>query len=551
MVKEGPPQITSPMPAQNDQIDIRSLLEKYGSIKNVPRSELDTIGYTKVDDTHVVLKSELAKILEAQDQKNTIAKQKQEKRPFDRITFSVLGNKTGRRLSLKDLIYLEEHIDIYEASLHWSTKDVMEEILGDGHPIVSLIDSLRTFDISEEFKAAEAGSYARSCFLEDLFCTGCQHAGTEMVSDELNKIYRGGKIRETYSEPDNYNVLSSDGSMKLFSLLERARGKLADSDYYKTSFYKLMESRMESSEYNIEAITKQHRWNNSFFDISKGIFTLALNNAGIASLGTALGQTNEPKEALRVALAKTPPSQEGIRLREQMRTASIEEKRELSHLLKINKELREKQNQFAAAIAAYYNMPENVARHVDRNIRTMQNLLTRGKDDKQDPQTILTLDGSPDDTRDANPGRISGDCTEGKPLPFSDPKIPAYNIKVLNQINEHIGNIYLLRTVCNDAEKDVWHLDAIQIPLSIDWGAAVGNLFDIIKGAAKRNGVSAITVNKEVSRISNYDYIGTAVLQYCKKIKAETDYIDTPEVDTEKFSAFQYFHEDGVFVIPV
>gem|GEM_PF-2987111 len=48
-----------------------------------------------------------------------------------------------------------------------------------------------------------------------------------------------------------------------------------------------------------------------------------------------------------------------------------------------------------------------------------------------------------------------------------------------------------------------------------------------------------ITVNTDITHMSNYDYIQDAILSYIEKINLGTKKIKVPEVDEEEYSAFQ------------
>ena len=133
----------------------------------------------------------------------------------------------------------------------------------------------------------------------------------------------------------------------------------------------------------------------------------------------------------------------------------------------------------------YYNAPDLISEIVSRQIKDFQDFLVRGKG--EDEEIKLILDGKPDQKLDENPGAISGDCTEGQPLPFDDPTIPVFNVKVFDSKQRHIGNIYLLNTTEMGAGQNVWHLDAIQIPEGrIEWDDAIPQLIRSLGEEAKK-----------------------------------------------------------------
>ena len=156
---------------------------------------------------------------------------------------------------------------------------------------------------------------------------------------------------------------------------------------------------------------------------------------------------------------------------------------------------------------------------------------------KKDYSEILTLSGVFDKEADADPGKISGDCTQGKPLPFYDPNL--HNVKVYLG-KKHLGNIYLFETTVMQSEEKVWHLDAIQIPYYADWGKSIGNLVESLAGEARKNGIDKITVNKKNHDISNYDYISEAVIKYHENLVGGTmAYVDKDDGILEDYSNLQ------------
>jgi|GEM_PF-2276321 len=124
----------------------------------------------------------------------------------------------------------------------------------------------------------------------------------------------------------------------------------------------------------------------------------------------------------------------------------------------------------------------------------------------------LVLDTRPDAKRDANPGEVSGDCTEDRPLLFGR-KSGMHNVKAILD-DEHIGNLYLLETESTDGES-VWHIDAIQIPVrQIDWKAFPKHLIDSLRPLAEQHGVTGITLNQTQYLVSNYDYVSKGFMEY-------------------------------------
>ncbi|HSX33138.1 MAG TPA: hypothetical protein VLF91_02260 [Candidatus Saccharimonadales bacterium] len=167
--------------------------------------------------------------------------------------------------------------------------------------------------------------------------------------------------------------------------------------------------------------------------------------------------------------------------------------------------------------AEYFDLPRLFAQYVKARVTAVQNILRVQA--QEGGHAAITLDARPDPKIDADAGRISGDCTNGRPLPFGT-KLPAHNIKIYKE-GSHVGNIYLLKTTAREqpatAEQPypVWHLDAIQLPShTISHFDFIAKLVAGLAEQATAQQVACITVNSSPHKISNYDYLSRAVLEY-------------------------------------
>lgn len=226
-----------------------------------------------------------------------------------------------------------------------------------------------------------------------------------------------------------------------------------------------------------------------------------------------------------------------------LKTASAEERIELNRRLKDLDFAKRKRKQVRQGVIDYFSAPEVYVDVVRRKIKTAQDFLIRGSD-KTSGKMQLILDANPDPELDSDPGRASGDCTAGKPLPFDIPSLPLYNVKVLTGEGQHIGNIYLLVTSTKDDrganKKKVWHLDAIQIPRpNINWGDGVGRIVEAIAIEADSKGIDAVTANSELHLISNYDYIARAAEKYWDRQGRQMVNVEMPDVKGSTRSMFQ------------
>lgn len=143
---------------------------------------------------------------------------------------------------------------------------------------------------------------------------------------------------------------------------------------------------------------------------------------------------------------------------------------------------------------------------------------------------VIDLDARPDKNKDADPGRMSGDCTEGKPLPFGQEPGLA-NIKVSID-GEYVGNIYSYQTNSRDA-RSVWHLDAVQIPSrTIDWQTFPDTFVRTLEPFARDKGIDMITINSKQYEISNYDYVAKGFMSYLRADTAAVTYDNMEQPDT-------------------
>lgn len=333
--------------------------------------------------------------------------------------------------------------------------------------------------------------------------------------------------------------------MELYEELERSRGKLADPDFYGKLYWEKMTQIQLQGDffYPIEMTDETYKAiGNNIFDISKRLFARVLGRHELESHAAKLMEAGEITRALDAVRDRVMMSDAERKLRERIKNAPNEEKRSLSGELKSIKNERELNQRLLSGIEAFYRGPEAVAQYLSREIKSVQRQLTHGSESGQ-KKTFL-LDARPNDILDRNPGVVSGDCTDGRSLPFENPALSLYNVKVFDSANAHIGNIYLLSTekkYGKDKGQKVWHLDAIQIPAALDWDVAIQNLFATLENAAKSKDISMISVNTELATISNYDYIAKAVDAYLKNAgrRVMRTEIEIPRVGDERHADLQ------------
>ncbi|HTE21662.1 MAG TPA: hypothetical protein VK674_01330 [Candidatus Limnocylindria bacterium] len=175
--------------------------------------------------------------------------------------------------------------------------------------------------------------------------------------------------------------------------------------------------------------------------------------------------------------------------------------------LKLAKKTQKEVATLANGVADILDKPRVLADYFNHAFDGLQKYLLTSNT----ASVTLSLVSDVDPVLDANPGEVSGDCTDGLPLPFLDPETRLYNIKVKDEDGEHVGGIYLLYADDKEGRTQAWHLDATQIPsYRIDWPQAAPVLLTALHEAAQEKGVSELTVNNGLPLISNYEYVANA-----------------------------------------
>ncbi|MDD5357490.1 MAG: hypothetical protein PHS53_05110 [Candidatus Pacebacteria bacterium] len=538
-----------------------ALLAQYEYLKDVPEKELEKIGYVKITgegSVRVVSKEKFEK-------EQAIQREKLEKAPFDQILVSTEKTRVGRVLPVVDAELIGKDIDDVE----WVGPE-LDGLYGGDSSILFLQEYLLSNKsirrkLLEYFHLNDRTDY--HYFMEDIFAlNGISHLtsdGREELEKTWETLMEQAKKRVANHEPeededeneevadeDDEEVFPSEETEKMYDELERLRGTISDPHFYEERFANTVTDKFDGwfeDNVNIKGI--------GIFEVSKYVFTTALReDEAFQAAAQELEKATTPEEAIS-ALAKIriEKTAEEKQLTVEMRTATIEEKKEKSARLKALREEREHKLKFISGIMEYYHMPKHAARFIDLVVKDVQDSLKRGA--KNEERVVLTLLGKPDKEMDRDPGKISGDCTAGKPLPFNNPKLLLYNVKVLRE-KDHIGNIYLLETTFAKTKARVWHLDAIQIPLSVNWRDTIQSLFEELKKSAREKNIEAITVNQQAEKISNYDYIQKAVLRYCTEMNAKKEHVIIPqpksqEVDEEDQTNSPFQSNGEVFSIPV
>lgn len=513
---------------------LEDLLKQYGKLSDIPDEFLDNLGYERVEGGRISKKSYIETIKEREANKQARIERKSERIPFEEITVLATETSLGRRLAIEDTNYIHDKI----VFAGFSSDEVIADVYGEGAPLITLIEEVTQVKLphmdEETSNIPELRKSLKDFLMDPIYNT--VDGSCDELNDEYIRIF--DECWDLHKEEHlDYKELTSAGAFELHSKLERLRGQFADPDKYHESFEELLMDEFE------EESPYKNR-----FEAGKLAVAEVLKKYGLHDQAEILQNAKNLVEITSTLKASVPYSRDEIKLREQIRSASIKEKIEISGKLKELKNQREYQQRLLGAVVSYYSAPEAIAKYVNSQIKKAQNRMIFESKDSADKVNTIYINALPDITLDADPGNISGDCTEGKPLPFDDPEIPLHNLKVFDKNREHIGNIYLLETSLGDETK-VWHLEAIQIPCTFDWKFFVKNLFKRLAEQATGKGISGITTNDSNEKISNYDYISRAVIEYAGEIGAAEGHVEIPEVNRIGKSEFQ--SEGGVLIFSV
>lgn len=515
---------------QEPKLPITQALElskQFGGIAKIPEDELTRIGYYRPDATdlgHIAL-------LALKAQKDAQAARMAEQAtsvPFGRLELEVPTRGLGFRFISWDDYGLIA--DKTEALAKVDFKDVQTPSLSPQLDIVraEYEHFIRDRGATRIAERTESAEFIFNDFLLPLFET-------------INET-EFGSVNAINRYKNNSDEIPSTDAQVLFDNLERAKGRLTDTDQVKNVFKKSQTDRAMYSA--ARYVTYGQISQRSPFQRIRDSFSAFLRYKSMDGLADALEETTDVDQALQVVEAQRFNVVEDLvtqekEVRQQLKTTTRDDRETLIVLNQRLKALEARKRQrrtLVEGIRDYYHAPELVAQFFSRKIKEIQDLLVfKGH---QETTMHLILDGNPDAERDSDPGVVSGDCTAGSPLPFADPNIPVHNIKVLTKENNHIGNIYLLVTSFKKGKGKVWHLEAVQIPQPrVDWRNAIPILIEKLATEAEKQNVEAITVNSYESHISNYDYIRRAISRVSKTQSADTVVI--PKYDIPDCSNFQ------------
>jgi hypothetical protein len=540
------------IPQQAPVKDLYEVVKEYGSLDD-PRltdEKLLAMGYTRLGPGRVVQTS-LVSSIEAK------ANRKSEHIPFDEISFSASRARRGRiKVPMEKIEELLDPLPVY------GTDSVIEDVV-----YRDLMSALKFFEASlgtpeaRTRLGAKEGDIHYSTAIEDVINQPIKrlvnHSTVnipefEAFEKRLEGVDGDGYVLDAGGNPD---IDATEAwCEEAFNDLERAKGKLADPDHHKAEFEEYMAQALDRKEFeHLNEFELSEEAGETEFELARFVFATAFECGGMAEITPAIRGANSIAEMQKLGGIELPSVAEERTIRARMKGASVEEKKELSQALSSLKEKRKEEQKALLFVSAYFSLPARWAKVMQSIINGLQDQLTTGGASAE--ELTFSLRGTPDSDLDRDPGAISGDCTEGKPLPFSDSRFLLYNVKVFDGEQQHIGNMYLYETVLDKMEHKergtVWHLDAIQIPANIGWTQAVESLMENLSEAARKKNIGYISVSRTAEHISNYNYVANAVLEFVKSIGAEKGTIDVEVMGSRGDDTISSLQTDGrVWLIP-
>ncbi len=528
------------IPTQN-KTDIMDLLKRYRSFDDPQLTDevLANLGFMRKGPGRIVTLAHAEKI--SKDEQF-----KEDHIPFDTISFSATRNRIGRSdLTHKDWDSFAEKLDVHEAVMNSDNKEP-SKILYANHPgINALMDSMLSTSVQAELNKNQSKEY--HYVVADLFNMPAERITIDL-QNALSEPFRRRLeiwIQDETVHEDNQTRFHQEWSEKEYDELERIKGRLADPDFYEAKFAELMASRdmFDFQSRDVDYSLPDIGWNNSF-ELVKGVFEIACRRNGWNGVADLIRQAGDITAMRTLSQGTLPSTEEKKELRANLKKMTVEEKKATSSQMSELDGRRKKEKLMMSAVEQYFSLPQRLADMMRKRITEVQNQIMLGG--KSNEKVEFTLNGKPNSELDRDPGKISGDCTEGKPLPFDVPTLPLYNVKVFSQDKKHIGNIYLYETTVGEGtnKKPIWHLDAIQIPANVDWSEGIANLFDSLKVVARAKNIPFLSISTYNPHISNYNYIADAAIAYVKGIKAQKNELNDYEL--QEYAGKSQLQTDGV-----
>ncbi len=523
------------------------LSNQYGSSRNIPDNELAEIGYVRS------ISPDGSVSLLPVERQNELAERKIERemgklreRPFEIIQVNLPTAERSFRFIPKDqyLLYRNQ-LNKVEAALNYNWIDDSQNIdLG----LPSEYDNFVTF-YSDYMQFCEEQDFSR-IFPQSISTAVTFSLPQRGLYEDQPNIINSFDIDQYLSQFSREKGISSAESREIFNDLTRVDGYHNDvpelqrirAEKIKRQLFMLEVGDKSYDDELQEMNALREKGIETNEDFLRFILPTYLHHAQLPQLAEVIRNKEDWgtfDEKMNAFDAQDPWKDEEKGIKASLRDGSEEERVSLNARLKEIKEQRKKRLKIKQGVIDFFLFADVYARAGKRAIKEAQDFLTAGKNTKEG-QAMFYLDARDNEELDRDPGSISGDCTSGKPLPFNRADIPAFNIKVFTSEKRHSGNMYLIATVVNESERKVWHLDAIQIPLSgVDWESSIEEIIKSLSSEAETKGIEAITVNRALHHISNYDFIANAVKTYWEEHGRMITYVDMPENIPDGYSSFQ------------
>lgn len=526
---------------EGDINDIFQILDRFGGVQNIPDDELASAGYKRLTPDRVApIGFEPPQLIED-------AESKYDARPFDTVDVQTHTlDMKYKRIHEDQMRVLKKKLEVFEEVPSRDDIKIMEYLFPNQSPIFQLYDKLKQY-----LKDTQSPDHVDDILREVFYYFSYYHTAAIPIT---NHALFPELITDSYKVIDGELVILPEKTEKIARTLERHTSKMTDVEELEKKFKDRLTDPLSLINEDTEEIYEHLMPLYNDYDLStplqviSHLFEKLLYEYGLEKQVLGLSDTDS-LESLRSKIISLTNDNEITKalsdqekeLKAKLRAASDEERIILSGKIKSVKQDKKIVKQILAGMQQFLDQPSQVAQSIKRIMDDIQNSLTISGDGSD--TVVFRLDGRPNDKLDSDPGAISGDCTAGSPLPFSEPSVPVYNIKVYLG-DTHIGNMYLLQTTdAQDKNIKVWHLDAIQIPSQrVDWSkGTIQNLLNSLTSEAEKKGVSQITVNANLPQISNYEYISNGIYEYWTAVAGrKATYIDIPDnPNTDKYSDFQ------------
>ncbi len=510
---------------------LMNLLIKYGSVGNVPKEEIEPLGFTVVE---TVLDGTKSYSLVKMEYANKKAPEKEA--VFGELELKVETEKELRVPDGERLVTLSK----LEFKLSNALKEDVYELDFYSSDLTSFVGNFRAY-LEERL-----GTQAVDTVMKDY--SFLNYRGFTPLRDV-------DKLKETEAFKGAFNGgLGPDELEDIDLYLGRLKSFVDDSEELKKAFEKdfdritslreeLEYSKSEAQAYGYVSIGDDGTNLEDFFsgaDMFGQLIVDYFRHKGYETIAAGLEDCKTTSNRLdyleSLKIDSLSSYERKTTLEKEIKEAGKNKKRELAgELKKAKKDLKQERKLLGGAIE-FFAPYRSYAASCSSLINRIQKLISVSV---ESGFRTFYLNGEPNARYDKNPGSVSGDCTEESPLPFYDARV--HNVKVFNDEEKHIGNVYLLQSTEKGGKKrKVWHLDAVQIPSKINGTNFASSLVDALTGEAKKSDVDLITINDEEKHISNYDYISAGLVKYNEVHKLGTTTITKPKVVLrEGYSKFQ------------